>query len=142
MRDAVGDSMGLTLRVSLDETIGTLGFSNAELRDFIEMNRDLPDLWDLAQGTWEDCSGPSRFKEEAAQEALVRGIRELTGKPVVGVGRFTSPDVMVRMIRQGTLDSSVARGPPSPIRFAEENRGGADRRYRECIGCNICITAT
>lgn len=67
MRDAVGDSMGLTLRVSLDETIGTLGFSNAELRDFIEMNRDLPDLWDLAQGTWEDCSGPSRFKEEAAQ---------------------------------------------------------------------------
>ena len=70
IRDAVGDTMALTLRVSLDETIGDLGFSNAELREFIEMNRDLPDLWDLAQGTWEDCSGPSRFKEEASQEAL------------------------------------------------------------------------
>jgi len=50
MRDAVGDAMGLTLRVSLDETIGALGFSNTELREFIEMNHDLPDLWDLAQG--------------------------------------------------------------------------------------------
>ena len=32
-------------------------------------------------GTWEDCSGPSRFKEEAAQHALVKGIHELTDKP-------------------------------------------------------------
>ena len=77
MRDAVGDAMGLTLRVSLDETIGALGFSNAELRDFIELNRDLPDLWDLARGTWEDCSGPSRFKGEAAQEVLVSRARQV-----------------------------------------------------------------
>ena len=61
IRDAVGGKMALTLRVSLDETIGDLGFSNAEVRDFIELNRDLPDCWDLAHGTWEDCSGPSRF---------------------------------------------------------------------------------
>ena len=45
-------TLTLTLRVSLDEDIGNLGFSNAELREFIEMNGDLPDLWDLAQGTW------------------------------------------------------------------------------------------
>lgn len=43
LRDAVGDTMAFTMRVSLDETIGDLGFSNAELRDFIEMNGDLPD---------------------------------------------------------------------------------------------------
>jgi dimethylamine/trimethylamine dehydrogenase len=141
MRDAVGDTMGLTLRVSLDETIGTLGFSNAELRDFIEMNRDLPDLWDLAHGTWEDCSGPSRFKDEAAQEALVSGIRDLTDKPVVGVGRFTSPDVMARMIRQGTLDFIGCARPsiadPFLPRKVEEGR---IEDIRECIGCNICIT--
>ncbi|MFN3954585.1 MAG: FAD-dependent oxidoreductase [Pararhodobacter sp.] len=141
MRDAVGDTMGLTLRVSLDETIGDLGFSNAELRDFIEMHRDLPDLWDLAQGTWEDCSGPSRFKEEAAQEVLVKGIRELTDKPVVGVGRFTSPDVMARMIRSGTLDFIGCARPsiadPFLPRKVEEGR---IEDIRECIGCNICIT--
>ncbi len=141
MRDAVGDTMGLTLRVSLDEHIGNLGFSNAEVRDFIAMNRDLPDLWDLAQGSWDECSGPSRFKEEAAQEALVTGIRELSDKPVVGVGRFTSPDVMVRMINQRRLDFIGCARPsiadPFLPRKIEEGR---PEDIRECIGCNICIS--
>ena len=51
MRDAVGDSMAFTLRVSLDESIGALGFSNAEVREFVDLNRDLPDCWDMAQGS-------------------------------------------------------------------------------------------
>ena len=67
VRNEVGDTMGITLRLSLDEMIGDLGFANSEVRDFVEMHQDLPDLWDLAHGAWEDCSGPSRFKEEAAQ---------------------------------------------------------------------------
>lgn len=141
IRDAVGDCMGITLRVSLDETIGELGFSNAELREFIEMNRDLPDLWDLAQGTWEDCSGPSRFKEEAAQEQLVTGIRALTSKPVVGVGRFTSPDVMVRMVKSGTLDFIGCARPSIADPFLPKKvEEGRIEDIRECIGCNICIT--
>lgn len=141
MRDAVGDTMGITLRVSLDEHIGALGFSNAELREFIEMNADLPDLWDLAQGTWEDCSGPSRFKEEAAQEVLVTGIRELTTKPVVGVGRFTSPDVMARLVRQGVLDFIGCARPSIADPFLPKKiEEGRIEDIRECIGCNICIT--
>ena len=141
MKDAVGDTMGITLRVSLDETIGDLGFSNAEVRDFIEMNRDLPDLWDLAQGTWEDCSGPSRFKEEAAQEQLVRGIHELTDKPIVGVGRFTSPDVMAKMVRTGTLDFIGCARPSIADPFLPKKiEDGRIEDIRECIGCNICIT--
>jgi len=141
MREAVGDTMGITLRVSLDESIGDLGFSNAELREYIEMNHDLPDLWDLAQGTWEDCSGPSRFKEEGAQEALVRGIRALTDKPVVGVGRFTSPDVMARMIHSGTLDAIGCARPSIADPFLPNKiEEGRSEDIRECIGCNICIT--
>ncbi len=141
IRDAVGDTMGITLRVSLDESIGDLGFSNSELRDFIAMNGDLPDLWDLAHGTWEDCSGPSRFREEAAQETLVRGIRELTDRPVVGVGRFTSPDVMVRMIRSGTLDFIGCARPSIADPFLPRKiEDGRVEDIRECIGCNICIS--
>lgn len=141
MRDAVGDTMGITMRVSLDETIGDMGFSNAEVRDFIEMNRDLPDLWDLAHGAWEDCSGPSRFREEAAQEQLVRGIRELSDKPVVGVGRFTSPDVMTRMIRSGTLDFIGCARPSIADPFLPQKiEQGRIEDIRECIGCNICVT--
>ncbi len=141
MRDAIGDTMAITLRVSLDETIGALGFSNAEVRDYIEMNKDLPDLWDLAQGTWEDCSGPSRFKEEAAQEELVRGIHELTDKPIVGVGRFTSPDVMAKMVKSGTLDFIGCARPSIADPFLPKKiEEGRIEDIRECIGCNICIT--
>ncbi|MBN9219811.1 MAG: NAD(P)-binding protein [Mesorhizobium sp.] len=140
-RDAIGETCGLTLRLSLDEMIGELGFANSEVRDMIEMHADLPDLWDLAHGAWEDCSGPSRFKEEAAQESLVSGIKKLTSRPVVGVGRFTSPDVMVRMIKSGTLDFIGCARPsiadPFLPRKVEEGR---IEDIRECIGCNICIT--
>ena len=140
-RDAIGDTCGLTLRLSLDEMIGELGFANSEVRDMIEMHADLPDLWDLAHGAWEDCSGPSRFKEEAAQESLVAGIRKLTSKPVVGVGRFTSPDVMVKMVRSGTLDFIGCARPSIADPFLPKKvEEGRIEDIRECIGCNICIT--
>ena len=140
-KDEVGDSMGITLRLALNELGPEQGFTNEEVRELIAMHSDLPDLWDLAHGTWEDCSGPSRFKEEAAQQALVSGIKELTDKPVVGVGRFTSPDVMAKQIKSGTLDfigcarPSIA-DPWLPRKIAEDRV----EDIRECIGCNICIT--
>ncbi|WP_225030060.1 oxidoreductase [Xinfangfangia pollutisoli] len=139
-REETRGEMALTLRLSLHEA-GALGFSNAELRDFIAMHADLPDLWDLAQGTWEDCSGTSRFTPEAAQEDLVRGIKALTSKPVVGVGRFTSPDEMVRQIRSGVLDFIGAARPSIadpflPVKVQE----GRYEDIRECIGCNICVS--
>ena len=105
------------------------------------MHGDLPDLWDLAHGTWEDCSGPSRFKDEAAHEDLVRGIRELTSKPVVGVGRFTSPDTMVRMLNAGVLDAIGCARPSIADPFLPKKiEEGRIEDIRECIGCNICIT--
>jgi len=139
-REVTKGEVAVTLRMSLHEA-GTFGFSNAELRDFIAMHGDLPDLWDLAHGTWEACSGTSRFKPEAAQEDLVRGIRELTSKPVVGVGRFTSPDEMVRQIRTGVLDFIGAARPSIadpflPVKVQE----GRYEDIRECIGCNICVS--
>ncbi|OZA07969.1 MAG: NADH:flavin oxidoreductase, partial [Rhodobacterales bacterium 17-64-5] len=101
----------------------------------------LPDLWDLAMGTWEDCSGPSRFKEEAAQEAWVTGIRDLSPRPVVGVGRFTSPDVMARMIKSGRLDFIGCARPSIADPFIPRKIDeGRIEDIRECIGCNICIT--
>jgi dimethylamine/trimethylamine dehydrogenase len=139
-REEMRGEMAITLRLSLHEA-GALGFSNAEVRDFIEMHGDLPDLWDLAHGTWENCSGTSRFVEEAAQEELVRGIRQLTSKPVVGVGRFTSADEMVRQVREGVLDFIGAARPsiadPFLPRKIEEGRFDD---IRECIGCNICVS--
>ena len=105
------------------------------------MNEDLPDLWDLAHGAWEDCSGPSRFVEEAAQQELVKGIKALTDKPVVGVGRFTSVDVMVKQITSGTLDFIGSARPSIADPFLPKKiEQGRVEDIRECIGCNICIS--
>jgi dimethylamine/trimethylamine dehydrogenase len=140
-KEVIGDSCAITLRLSLDETVGDLGFSNSELRDLIEMHAELPDLWDLAHGAWEDCSGPSRFKDEAAQQDLVSGIRELTPRPIVGVGRFTSPDVMVKQVKSGTLDFIGCARPSIADPFLPRKIDeGRVEDIRECIGCNICIS--
>lgn len=140
-RHAVGDRMGITLRLALQEAGQEQGIDNLEIREFIETHKDLPDLWDLAHGAWEDCSGPSRFKEEAAQQTLVAGIRELTDKPVVGVGRFTSPDVMVKQIKSGNLDFIGCARPSIADPFLPKKIDeGNIEHIRECIGCNICIS--
>ncbi len=102
---------------------------------------ELPDLWDFMVGEWDFDSITSRFAGEGAQEEYVRGLKQLTTKPVVGVGRFTSPDTMVRMIRDGVLDMIGAARPSIadpflPVKIEE----GRFEDIRECIGCNICVT--
>ncbi len=142
-KEEAGDSCAVTVRLSLEESgvAGQPGFSNQELRELIHLHADLPDAWDLAQGAWEDCSVTSRFAESGSQQSLVNGIRELTDKPVIGVGRFTSPDMMVSQIKSGALDfigcarPSIA-DPWLPRKIDE----GRVEDIRECIGCNICIT--
>ncbi len=137
-KDAVGDTVAISVRLSLNE-LGGLG--NPQVRDVIEMHSDLPDLWDLGHGTWEECSGTSRFTEEGAQEPLVGGIRDLTDKPVVGVGRFTSPDSMVSQIRRGVLDFIGCARPSIADPFIPRKIDeGRVEDIRECIGCNICVT--
>ena len=56
--------------------------------------------------------GVSRFVEQGYQESLRRlRASSVTGKPVAGVGRFTSPDTMVAQVRRGVLDLIGAARP-------------------------------
>ena len=92
-------------------------------------------------GTWPHDSRTARFAAEGFQEPFVRGLKALTPKPVVGVGRFTSPEAMVAQIRSGVLDFIGAARPsiadPFLPRKIEEGRASD---LRECIGCNICVS--
>ncbi|WP_262313387.1 NAD(P)-binding protein [Acidiphilium sp. AL] len=141
VKDAVGDRCAVACRISVDELIGEAGLHAAEARDMIASMAELPDLWDLTLSSWDNDSQSSRFTDEAYQEPFVAGIKQLTTKPVVGVGRFTSPDTMVRMVRQGVLDLIGAARPsiadPFLPRKIEEGR---IEDIRECIGCNICVS--
>jgi dimethylamine/trimethylamine dehydrogenase len=141
VKDAVGDRCGVACRISMDELLGTDGLHAAEAREVIATMAELPDLWDLTLSGWENDSQTSRFAEEAYQEPFVRGVKQLTTKPVVGVGRFTSPDTMVRMIREGILDLIGAARPSIADPFLPKKiEEGRIEDIRECICCNICIS--
>ena len=71
----------------------------------------------------------------------MRFVKTVTSKPVVGVGRFTSPDTMVSQIRRGVLDFIGAARPSiaDPFLPSKIDSGDIDD-IRECIGCNVCVT--
>ena len=105
------------------------------------MMAELPDLWDLSLSDWSKDSQTSRFSEEGFQEPYIKGVKKLTTKPVVGVGRYTSPDTMVRVIRQGIMDMIGAARPSIADPFLPNKiKEGRLDDIRECIGCNICVT--
>ncbi|WP_278255368.1 FAD-dependent oxidoreductase [Nocardioides convexus] len=90
---------------------------------------------------WEGDSVTSRFAPEGRQEEFVAGLKKLTTKPVVGVGRFTSPDAMVRQVKAGILDLIGAARPSIADPFLPNKiRDGRLNLIRECIGCNICVS--
>ena len=83
--------------------------------------------------------GSSRFVGEGALEDRVAYVRKLTGKPVVCVGRFTSPDAMLGQLKRGVADLIGAARPSIADPFLPNKiREGRIEDIRECIGCNIC----
>jgi dimethylamine/trimethylamine dehydrogenase len=128
-------------RIVVDELLGPEGIERAATDDLFGLVGELPDLWDLMVGYWEDDSLPSRFGHEAWTEQHFRGLKQLTSKPVVGVGWLTSPDTMVRLVQDGVVDLIGAARPsiadPFLPRKIEEGRF---EDIRECIGCNVCVT--
>ncbi len=86
--------------------------------------------------------GVSRFVKEASLEPLIAHVRGIVQKPVVSVGRFTSPETMLGQVKRGIVDLIGAARPsiadPSCRKKIAEGR--ADD-IRECIGCNICYAS-
>lgn len=138
---AVGDTCAVPLRISVDELLGEGGLHREEVEDMIGLMAELPDLWDVTLAGWENDSRTSRFAEEGAQEPFISGIRRLTSKPVVGVGRYTSVDRMAGLVRKGVLDLIGAARPSiaDPFLPRKIEEGRIDE-IRECIGCNICVS--
>ena len=140
-KEAVGDTCAVACRIGVDELIGKEGIHREEMLELFSEIGDLPDLWDLTLCNWEYDSRTSRFGEEGHEEPFVNGFKQLTKKPVVGVGRFTSPDTMVYQIRRGILDLIGAARPSIADPFLPK-KIFEDRidDIRECIGCNICVS--
>jgi len=141
-KEAVGDRCAVAVRFSADEEIGQDGQPiYGERREMLEMLAELPDLWDINIADYSLEMGVSRFVKEAALEPYMEWVKSVTTKPVVTVGRFTSPDTMVSQVKRGITDFIGAARPsiadPFLPRKIEDGRLSA---IRECIGCNICYS--
>ena len=141
-KEAVGDRCGVAVRLAVDELMGPDGIaSDGEGREIVEMLAELPDLWDVNVSNWPNDSVTSRFGEEGGQESYVAFVKQVTSKPVVGVGWFTSPDTMASQIRRGVLDMIGAARPSIADPFLPKKiEEGRIDEIRECIGCNICVS--
>ena len=141
-KEAVGHRCAVALRFAVDELMGPAGITcDGEGRDVVEMLAELPDVWDVTVSDWANDSTTARFADEGWQEPYVRFVKEVTTRPVVGTGRFTSPDTMVSQVRRGVLDFIGAARPSIADPFLPRKiKEGRAEDIRECIGCNICVT--
>lgn len=143
VREATGGRCAVALRISLQELRAKPSdVAPSEAHEVITLLRDAPDLFDVKMDTSASDCAASRYTPEGSHEPVVDFVKSLTDKPVVGVGRFTSPDTMVSMIRHGVLDLIGGARPsiadPFLPRKIEEGRV---EDIRECIGCNLCISS-
>jgi dimethylamine/trimethylamine dehydrogenase len=146
VREAVGDDCAIASRATVDDLEGPGGIQLHEdgLRA-IEALDHLVDLWDITIGTgleWGQDAGASRFFPQNHEAEYTKHVKlgNHTNKPVVGVGRFTDPDVMVEVITSGQYDVIGGARPSIADPFLPAKI--AERRFddiRECIGCNQCV---
>src|SRR5690606_26250164 len=137
--EAVGDRCAIAVRIEVDDELAPGTVLPPERRELFRRIAPLVDLFDVTITDYYHEMGSSRFHKEASLEPFVREVKALTGKPVVGVGRFTSPDTMADQIRRGVLDLIGAARPSIADPFLPAKiRDGRYDEIRECIGCNIC----
>jgi dimethylamine/trimethylamine dehydrogenase len=142
-KSAVGDRCAIAVRFTADDARDREGNHDlAESEDTVGLLSHVPDLWDVNVREWRLDSLTSRFGPEGHQEDRIGYVKRLVEVPVVGVGRFTSPDMMASQIRRGVLDLIGAARPSIADPFLPKKvEAGAIDSIRECIGCNICASA-
>ncbi len=138
-KEAIGDTCAVAVRFSASTGGPDDDQDTREPREMLESMADLADLWDITVHDYSYEMGTSRFTPEAALEATMSWVKGATDKPVVSVGRFTSPETMLRLVRDGVIDLVGAARPSIADPFLPQKISeGRDDEIRECIGCNIC----
>ena len=146
VRDAVGGDCAIATRIAVHGDSGVPGGEGLpgihidEMLTLVKMADDLVDLWDVTVGSWPEDSGTSRYFPEGHERPWAHMVREATAKPVVAVGRYSSPDLMAEVIRSGAVDligsaRQAIADPFLPRKIAESRLD----EIRECTGSNVCI---
>jgi dimethylamine/trimethylamine dehydrogenase len=146
VREAVGADCAIATRIAVHGDSGVPGATGLpgihidDMLTLVGLADPLVDLWDVIVGSWPEDSGTSRYYPEGHERPWAHRVREATAKPVVAVGRYTSPDLMAEVIRSGAVDligsaRQAIADPFLPRKIAE----GRLQDIRECTGSNVCI---
>src|SRR5262250_2396887 len=146
VREAVGGECAIATRIAVHGDSGVPGAETLpgihadEMLKLVAMADNLVDLWDVTVGSWPEDSGTSRYYPEGHERPWAHRVREATAKPIVAVGRYTSPDLMAEVIRSRAVDligsaRQAIADPFLPRKIAE----GRLEEIRECTGSNMCI---
>ena len=141
-KDAVGDRCAVAVRFAADAKVGEDGQPIlGERQEMFAMMAEMPDLWDINISDYSLEMGASRFVKEGSLEPYMHWVKTQTTKPVVTVGRFTSPDTMARWVKSGLTDLIGAARPSIADPFIPKKiEEGRIEDIRECIGCNVCYS--
>lgn len=148
MREEIKDC-AIGIRFPIDTLDAPFGYGDLGVRaedegvKFIQLLDDLVDYWDINIGTlnWGEDAGSSRFFESNHEAPYTRHAKRVSKKPIINVGRFTDPDVMVKAITSGQCDIiGMARPSIADPYLPRKIEEGRYEDIRECIGCNVCVS--
>jgi dimethylamine/trimethylamine dehydrogenase len=140
VREAVGSDCAIATRIPVNGRDGLPGIETDDMLQLITQASPLVDLFDVNVGVWPEDSGTSRYYPEGHERPWTDRVREATDKPVVGVGRYTSADLMADIVRTRALDIIGAARPAIADPFLPTKiREGRLDEIRECTGSNVCI---
>ncbi len=145
VKRAVGDDCAIATRFAVDTLYGEDGVEiERDGMKFIEMADPYVDVWDVNIGDigqWGEDAGPSRFYSQGHQMPWLKFVKQVSDKPVLGVGRYTDPEKMAEVVRAGQLDIIGAARPSISDPFLPKKiEEGRVEDIRTCIGCNMCIS--
>ncbi|MES2012441.1 MAG: FAD-dependent oxidoreductase [Pseudomonadota bacterium] len=145
VKRAVGDECAIATRFAVDTVYGP-GQIEVEVdgMKFIELADPLLDLWDVDVGDiaeWGEDAGPSRFYQQGHQVPWTKFVKQVSKKPVLGVGRYTDPEKMTEIVTKGYADIIGCARPSIADPFLPQKiEQGRYDDIRVCIGCNVCIS--
>ncbi|MFA6040437.1 MAG: NAD(P)-binding protein, partial [Methylophilus sp.] len=145
VKHAVGSECAIATRFAVDTVYGP-GQIEVEVdgMKFVELADPLVDLWDVDVGDiaeWGEDAGPSRFYQQGHQVPWTKFVKQVSKKPVLGVGRFVDPEKMTEIVTKGYADIIGCARPSIADPFLPEKiEQGRYDDIRVCIGCNVCIS--
>lgn len=145
VRNAVGKDCAIATRFAVDTVYGPSQIEvEVDGMKFIELADPLVDLWDVDVGDiaeWGEDAGPSRFYQQGHQVPWTKFVKQVSKKPVLGVGRYTDPEKMTEIVTKGFADIIGCARPSIADPFLPKKvEEGRYDDVRVCIGCNVCIS--